>query len=141
MSAQLIQIADGVVTAINAATLSETVTAARSYVATKNREDSGTLTVDVMPVEMTKALQNRSANFETYGIRVVIQKRTDSDTNVTLDALSILVEEIADLLLKARIVTPAVMCTSTEIISFALADIRERNEFAASVTATYEQVR
>lgn len=141
MSSQLVAIADGVVTKINAASLSQVVTAARSYVATGDLEDANTLSVDVMPVDMTKSLQNRSGKLEQYQVRVVIQKRTDSDTNATLDALSVFVEELADLLLGARITTPNVICVSTEIVPFAVVDIRERNQFAASITATYQQIR
>ena len=141
MSSQLVAIADGVVTKINAASLSQVVTAARSYVATGDLEDANTLSVDVMPVDMTKSLQNRSGKLEQYQVRVVIQKRTDSDTNATLDALSVFVEELADLLLGARITTPDVICISTEIVPFAVVDIRERNQFAASITATYQQIR
>jgi hypothetical protein len=141
MSSQLITIADAVVTALNAASFSQTITAVRSYVATRDLKDSDSLTVDVMPVEMTKEIQTRTTDIESYTVRVIVQKRTDTDANATLDALSLFVEEIADLLLATRLASPTVMCLAVEVIPFSLVDIRERNQFAASVTATYEQVR
>jgi hypothetical protein len=141
MSSQLITIADAVVTALNAASFSQTITAVRSYVATRDLKDSDSLTVDVMPVEMTKEIQTRTTDIESYTVRVIVQKRTDTDANATLDALSLFVEEISDLLLATRLASPTVMCLAVEVIPFSLVDIRERNQFAASVTATYEQVR
>ncbi len=141
MSSQLITIADAVVTALNAASFSQTITAVRSYVATRDLKDSDSLTVDVMPIEMTKEIQTRTTDIESYTVRVIVQKRTDTDANATLDALSLFVEEISDLLLATRLASPTVMCLAVEVIPFSLVDIRERNQFAASVTATYEQVR
>ena len=94
-----------------------------------------------MPIEMTKEIQTRTTDIESYTVRVIVQKRTDTDANATLDALSLFVEEISDLLLATRLASPTVMCLAVEVIPFSLVDIRERNQFAASVTATYEQVR
>jgi hypothetical protein len=102
MSATVIQIADAMVTDLNAHTFSKPVTTVRYYAPVFKLEDMGTLHVTVVPVEFTTEPSDRSRDREEHKIDVAIQQRFDATNgavpNDVLDALMALAEEFRDFL-------------------------------------------
>jgi hypothetical protein len=101
-SAITIQIADAVVAVLNAATLSQTFTAARYYLPEFELNEMDTLHVSVVPAELDEEIADRSRDRAEYKIHVAVQKRVTKQEPPGLDAEAIdglmtLVEEIGDL--------------------------------------------
>jgi len=95
--AVIIDIADAVVTAINAATLSQPVQAERLYLPEFELKDMGTLHISVVPAELEEEIADRQRDSGDYTIHVAVQQRVGKFDNATLDGLMGLVEEIGDL--------------------------------------------
>lgn len=106
MPAVILQIADAVVVALGAATLSQTFTAERSYVPVRELEEmGGTLFVTVVPTGLTAQLLNRQGqHLFDYVIDIGIQKRigtgtmTEAEIRAACDPLMLFAEEVAELL-------------------------------------------
>lgn len=102
----LIQLADAIVTELNAATLSQSFTAVRKYRPPKTLEDCKTLTVLVVPGSVEHEFASRNAQAETYRVDVAVAKKLDTSTTDTIESLSdplcLLVQEIEDLLIGTR---------------------------------------
>ncbi len=97
MSATVITIADAVVSALNAASLSQGFTATREYVLPKNLTDLGTLTVSVAPSLLAiKAFDLGPRKAFEPEIAIGIRQRT-GNVKATNDALMLLGEEVASL--------------------------------------------
>jgi len=103
----LINAADAIVTALNAAsvneTLSQSFTAIRKYIPRTDLKDMGTIHVTVVPAISTPARVSRTRINLSMVITVAVQQRStladpDSDAT-TFDPLVTLVEEIDALLL------------------------------------------
>lgn len=102
--AVVIQIADAVVGVINSATLSQTVTAERSYVPVRDIRDLIDLAVSVVPKSIEHSLLDRGArNLRNYMVDIGVQKTigsgamTPQQINEACDPLMLLCEEIGDL--------------------------------------------
>lgn len=126
--ALLIDVADAVVAALNAAsidtTLSQTFTATRVYVAQTKLEETSTLKVTVMPVSTHVELKARDGTKQyELAIDIAIQKRSEEDSTDddadTFDPMVTLAEEIDDLFigqtLTAGVCTVLGMDKDTEI--------------------------
>ena len=114
--ALLIDTAEAVVAALNAAsadeTLSQTFTAVRTYVAPVKLEDTDELTVTVMPASTRVELVSRGgAKQWELMIDVAIRKRSEENSPIddadTFDPMVTLVEEIDELFLSKTIVAGA----------------------------------
>jgi restriction endonuclease Mrr len=95
MAATVIELADAVVTELNAETFSQAFTAQRFYTVLFELKDMQTLHVSVVPRAISTTALNRSQDTYEYQIDIAIQKR-DNGTLAASDALMQLVEEIAD---------------------------------------------
>ena len=97
MAATILDIADAVVTQINATTWSQTLTvpAQRLYQPIFQVSDLTTLRVSVVPKGLASKTLDRSRDTFEYQIDVAVQKKTDMSLGAH-DALMGLVEEIAD---------------------------------------------
>jgi hypothetical protein len=100
--AVVIEIADAVVTALNAAKLSQPVEAQRHYLPEFDLADMDALHVSVVPAELEEEIADRSRDWAEYKIHVAVQKRVSKQDPPGLDATAIdglmtLVEEIDDL--------------------------------------------
>lgn len=93
---EIVQIADAVVAALNAASFSQPVAAQRSYLPQFELPEMEDLHVTVVPktVEITGAARGTGAY--DYKIDVAVQKRFQNGDAPELDPLLRLVEEIAD---------------------------------------------
>ncbi|NLY02727.1 MAG: hypothetical protein GXY83_42280 [Rhodopirellula sp.] len=98
----VIQIADAVVAALNAATLSQPFSAVRYYLPEFDLKEMKDLHVSVVPAELDEEIADRGRDRAEYKIHVAVQKRVakqDSSglDNAAIDALMQLVQEIDDL--------------------------------------------
>jgi len=100
--ATITEIADAVVTALNAAHLSQPFEAQRYYLPEFDLKDMDTLHVSVVPAELDEEIADRARDRAEYKIHVAVQKRvTKSDPpgidQAAIDGLMTLVQEIDDL--------------------------------------------
>ena len=94
-ASMLAQIADAVVTELNAATLSQPFTAQRFYLPVFDLGEMKDLHVSVVPKGVTVQPAGRTLLQHDYSIDVAVQKKAAPDDTSTIDGLMVLVEEIA----------------------------------------------
>jgi hypothetical protein len=100
--ALVVEIADAVVAALNAAHLSQPFEAKRYYLPEFDLKDMDTLHVSVVPAELDEELADRSRERAEYKIHVAVQKRVAKNDppgldEAEIDDLMTLVQEIDDL--------------------------------------------
>lgn len=100
--AQVVEIADAVVAALNAHTFSQAFTAERYYLPEFDLTAMDQLHVSVVPAELDEELADRIRDRAEYKIHVAVQKRVAKQEppgldTAAIDALMALVEEIDDL--------------------------------------------
>ena len=141
--AVIIDIADAVVTELNAATLSLPLTAERHYRPIFDLKDMKTLHVTVVPkgVEVTPA--GRSNNHYDYQVDVAVQKKFAKGDAAELDPLVGLVEEIADFFRLRRLTAyPTAVWRRTEHPTvYAPEHMDELRQFTSVLTFTFRIVR
>lgn len=103
MSAVVLDIADAVAAAINAATLSQPITAERAYAPIFELPDLVDLKVTVVPVELAFAALTRSSDDFDYVVDIGITQRCEP-TPAAADPLMMLAQEILDLFRGKRLV-------------------------------------
>jgi len=145
MSSQIILVAEAVKDVINAATFSTgspTFTAIRGYVPMFELKDMETAHVTVIPREIAIVNTSRDQAGETYSIDIAVQQRPDGETNALFDVLSLLVEEITDLLQRTRLASPSAMCTAVGVNPiYSPEHIRNWMQFTSVITAEYKLFR
>jgi hypothetical protein len=104
MAAVVIEIADAVAAALNAASLSMPFTAERLYVVKVGKQDEdaddlATLKVSVVPHRLSLIQITRGDDDFSYTIDVGVQKRVENYTPAVVDPYMLLVQEIIDLFL------------------------------------------
>lgn len=102
MPSTTIQIADAVVTVLNASALSQPLTAVRHYLPEFDLKQMETLHVSVVPAELDEETADRARDRAEYKIHVAVQKRVAKPDPPGIDTLAIdglmqLVEEIDNL--------------------------------------------
>lgn len=153
MAAVVIDIANAVVSELNAATLSLAFTAERRYVPRfklrKNQPGEGadlpdleTLRVTVVPRELSAATLTRRSHDFDYLIDVAVQKRLDDDEPATVDPYMRLTEEVIDLFRGGTLTTVDAKCVAVanEPI-YAPELLNDANVFTSVVTLTFRKVR
>jgi hypothetical protein len=108
MPATVIQIADAVVAVLNAATLSQPLTAVRHYLPEFDLQEMETLHVSVVPAELDEEIADRTRDRAEYKVHVAVQKRVVRQEPPGIDAAAVdaimqLVEEIDDLFRHKRL--------------------------------------
>lgn len=147
MSAKIIQIAEAVVTLLNAGEFELEFTAARRYeVDFKLKDEPDTLRVSVVPREDAETGASRVNRQHDYGIDIGIQQKVDPASLETLDGLVALVEAIHDHLAapgNRRLpgLTEAVLSDIRTEPIFAPDHLGERRVFTSVVRATYRAIR
>jgi hypothetical protein len=140
MTTELLRIADGVVAALNAASLSQSFQAERLYLPQFELPDLKVLHVTVVPKdEDTKAL-TRSRTQRVYRVDVGVQKKFDKGDAAELDPLMVLVEEIAVLFRGKRLAAmPEAVCTVTKPDPIYSPEHMEQfRQFTSVVTLTFK---
>ncbi|MGE0606561.1 MAG: hypothetical protein AB7O62_05480 [Pirellulales bacterium] len=95
-SATIVEIADAVVADLNAATLSQPLSAQRLYVPSFCAQDLAELKVVVVPRAEDGSTASRSATQHEYTIDVGLLKRVPNATPAEVDPLMLLTQEIGD---------------------------------------------
>lgn len=139
----ILQVADSVVARINAAELSRVVESERCYVPSFDLVDMKSLRVSVVPREITIGAHDRTTSRYHARIDVAVQQKFAAGSNVEIDPLVGLVEEIADLFRLQRLPSlPAARCTEIEIPVLYSAEHWEQNRLFTSVmTLTFMFVK
>lgn len=149
MPAVVLEVADAVTAALNAATLSQSFTAERLYVPVYGKQDEDAdefaeLQISVVPDSirsLSTSLSRKADDFE-YVIDVGIQQRVDGTTAV-LDALMLLAQEIMDLFRGKQIPNyPAALCTNAANSPiYAPTHLAEQKVFTSVVSLTFKVAR
>jgi hypothetical protein len=147
--AEILSIADAVVTALNAeafqGTLEEEFTAERKYLPRVELKDMGTLHVTVVPKAVITEVSSRSTADYQYQIDVGVQKRfaAGDDEADELDPLLGLVEQIADYLRLKRLdeFTDAMWIKTEHPALYAPEHMEQFHQFTSILTFTFRLVR
>lgn len=138
--AVLVQIADALVTHLNAASLSQTFTATRKFLPHFEREKLTGLEVTVFPRSDAATPATRSKSEHTYLVDVVIRQPVDPDSESDLKAATQLTEEMAD-----RIANNDMAGAGWTLIEndpmYSVEILGESREFLAVQTVTYLKTR
>jgi len=92
----VVDVAEAMVAELNAASLSQPLTAARHYVPVFELPEMQELHVSVVPQGMAIAKLDRSRNTQDVEIDIAVQQKFDKGDEAEIDPLMDLVEEIAD---------------------------------------------
>ena len=141
--AVITDIADAIVAELNAATLSQPVTAVRHYLPQFDLKEMQTLHVTVVPKAVVLASSDRSRGQGDYSIDVAVQKKFETEANVELDPLTNLAEEIADHFRGKRLPSypNAAWIKTEQNVLYAPEHIDELRQFTSVLTFTYRVLR
>lgn len=139
MAAMVLEIADAVVTAINAATaFTLPAPAARAYyVPVFDVKDLTALRVVVVPRDLSLAPANRHADDYTYNIDVGIQVRADG-TPAQTDPYMLLAEQVVDVFRGKPLGTTGATCTgAANAPIFDPGHLDQHGVFTSVITLTF----
>jgi len=139
----LIAIADAVVDALNAATLSQPLAAERLYQPVFDLPEMDELHVSVVPKGVKVLASTRNQNQHDYAIDIGVQKRVADDAES--DAMVLLTEEIADHFRLGRVQVDGVgsvplLTVATDPV-FAPEHLTEKRVFTSVITLTFRVLR
>jgi len=143
LNAVAVDIANAVVSALNAETFSQAFTASRTWVPRETLEDLKTLTVSVVPETVRAERHDRAQFTEDHRIVVAVRKKLDGDDLTDVDPYVLLVQEIADYLRAARPPTyqdAAPVGVEIDPI-FAPDQLDTKRQFTSVLTVTYQVFR
>lgn len=140
---ELVQVADAVVAALNAASLSHPLSAQRTFQPYFDLKDLKTLQVSVVPRKLTETKAARTLTAFEYEIDVGIQKRLAKVEDSEIDPLVLLATEIATLFRTQRLAEyPAALWVKTETIALpANEHLLELRQFTGVLTLTFRVIR
>jgi hypothetical protein len=137
MAARIIELADSVTAALNAATFSQSFTAERLYLPRFEAEELEQLRVSVVPVGSKAINLARGQQQIEYTIVVVIAKRITTEPTA-MDALIQLAEEIADHFYANRIISNYT-CKDIQIDPIYSPDhVLQYSAFTCAIELTFE---
>jgi len=138
-----IDIADAVVAELNAASLSQPISAERHYVPVFDLQDMKDLHVSVVPKGVVITKSDRSRNTNDVQIDVAVQKKFEKGDAAEIDPLVNLVEEIADFFRLRRLSSyPNAHWIKTEHAPiYAQEHWDELRQFTSVLTLTFRVVR
>lgn len=135
--ADIINVADAIVTELNATSFSQPFTAARGYLPTFDLQDMDELKVTVVPKEDDGKLDTRSQSSHDYAIDIGIQKKPPAIENTDLDPLMLLTQEIADHFLFGKQAAGATLIAPTVRILYLQEHLQKLRQFTSVVTLTF----
>ncbi|MFQ3678544.1 MAG: hypothetical protein SNJ74_11445 [Fimbriimonadaceae bacterium] len=138
MPATILAIADAVVAQLNATAFSQPLTAERHYLPQFELADMTTLRVSVVPRSVASKGLDRNRDSFDCRIDVAVQQKLDP-TPGNLDALMVLVEEIADHFRSEPLAGyPQARCTEVENVPvYAPEHLDEFRQFTSVLTLTF----
>ena len=142
MVSRIEEIAKAVVVDINAATLSESVTAERAYLVDYKLEDLKSVKCPVVAGKgPTTSPEGRNIFRRDFGLMVGVLRRTAGEAPGDVDPWVELTEEIADFLLGRKLSPVAATCVEYEIDPIYDADkLREEGKFASVISLVFRMV-
>lgn len=138
MPATIVQIADAVVAQLNATSFSQPLQAERHYLPQFELSEMTELRVSVVPRSVASKGHDRNRDSFDYRVDVAVQRKLDP-TPGNLDALMVLVEEIADHFRSHPLAGyPQARCTEVENVPvYAPEHLDEFRQFTSVLTLTF----
>ncbi|HUX15211.1 MAG TPA: hypothetical protein VMW52_01995 [Phycisphaerae bacterium] len=137
-SQMALDIADAVVSELNAGSWSQSFTAERMYHPVHKLADMDTLHVTVVPAGATREIDTRGSNRGSYDVDIGVQKKYQAETAAELDPLVDLVEEFEEYFLARRFDDPDVLCTASETSPvYSHEHMEQHRQFTAILTLTF----
>ena len=96
MSAVIVQLADAIVTDLNAATFSQSFIAQRTYLPRWKLEELAMIRVSVVPKDDVSERASRTQWQEDYQLDVAVQQKLGTNETTQMDGLLLLGQELAD---------------------------------------------
>lgn len=136
------QIADAVVTALNAATLGETFTAVRSFAPEFTIAELDTLCVSVVPTSIAERITSRTKDEADVVVGVLVQQRVVSTTTSGIDQTRVaeLVElcEAIDDLFRHKDLSDLAAWTATDYATiYDASHLKQHMVFSSLITFTF----
>lgn len=135
--ADIVTIADQIVTDLNNGSFSLPFTAERAYLPVYDLPDAGTLKVTVVPKSDEGSLDSRSQSKHDYAIDIGVQQKPAAIDNASLDPLMRLVQEIADYFLFGKTPGGASLIAPEIRILYFPEHLQQLRQFTAVVTLTF----
>jgi len=137
--ATITDIADAVVQELNAGSWSLPLSAERHYRPLFDLADMAALHVTVVPKGIVVERLDRTRNQEDVQVDVAVQKKFSTGDNAELDALVVLVQEIADFFRLRRLTAypAAVWVRSENVPVYAPEHMDELRQFTSVLTLTF----
>jgi len=136
--AVILDIADAVVTELNAASFSLELTAVRLYRPERKLSEMATLRVSVVPKAVEISGATRNGHQHDYQLDIGVQKRFSEAESAEIDGLMDLVEEIADHCRNLRLASPDAACVAIENDPVYLPDhMAELRQFTSVLSLTF----
>jgi hypothetical protein len=135
--AQIIELADAIVSELNGHTFSQAFTAQRGYLPTFELQELDRLKVTVVPKEDEGRLDSRSSSAHDYAIDIGIQKKPKTIDNKYLDPLMYLAQEIADFFLFGKRPAAATLVAPQVRILYLQEHLLTLRQFTSVVTLTF----
>lgn len=131
----IIQVCDAIVTVLNAASLSQSFTAVRSYSPEYDLKDMTPLHVTVVPKSEKDERLSRNAamTMKVFEVDIAVQKRVPAKSNSEIDPLVLLVQEIVDLLDGYELITRGICTTTRPNPIFAPEHLDEMRQFTSII--------
>lgn len=139
--ALIADIADAVVTELNAGSFSVPFTAERLYRPDFELSDMKNLHVSVVPHGLEMATAGRALSQHDVQIDLAVQKKLDAADNAEIDALMGLVEELAEFLRTKRQFGEAVWVRTENSPVYSQEHLGELRQFTSVLTATLRVVK
>lgn len=135
----IIDIADAVVTSLNAGSFSMPFTAQRHYRPVWDLSQLQDLQVAVVPREATVASAGRDRNQYDYRIDLAIQKKIDREEPAEIDPLMDLVEQLADHFRLRRLeeFVEAVWVRTENVPIYSVEHLEQHRVFTSVLSLTY----
>ena len=135
--ADIIDVADAIVTELNGHSFSQPFTSVRGYLPTFDLTEMNELKVTVVPKEDDGKLDTRTASTHEYAIDIGIQKKPPAVENADLDPLMLLTQEIADHFLFGQQAAGATLIAPTVRILYLQEHLQKLRQFTSVVTLTF----
>lgn len=141
MAAEILNLADAIVTDLNGHTFSQPFTAVRGYLPTFELPDLGDLKVTVVPKEDEGKLDTRASSLHDYSVEIGIQKKPPTIDNGELDPLMLLTQEVADFFLFGKQPGGATLFSSDIRILYLQEHLHKLRQFTSVVTLSFRSWR
>ena len=136
--ATILDVADAVVSELNAGSFGLPFTAERRYAPRFEMQDMDTLRITVVPKGLEIAAASRGEHQHDYQVDVAVQQKFSEGDAAELDPLMGLVEEIADFFRGRRLESVPAVCVRVENGPvYAQEHIKEMRQFTSILTFTW----